>query len=64
MRFTSEVNWEVADFFVMALLLAVLLGVLELVSHIARRPATIMLGAGAAILAFLTIWAELAVGIF
>jgi hypothetical protein len=64
MQFTHEVNWNAADFVVMALLLAGLLGALEIVSRITRHPAMILLGAGAAILAFLLIWAELAVGIF
>lgn len=64
MMFTSEVNWDAADFgFAAALLIGG--GVLyELIALKARRPATRAL-IGLAILAIIAlIWIEAAVGIF
>jgi len=64
MQFTQEVNWSLNDFVVFAGLLAIVgliyeLGIRKLSSSTKRNLVTLFL-----ILAFLLIWAELAVGIF
>lgn len=64
MFFTSEVNWGPGDFVVMGGLLIALYAGIELALRLARTPLGRTLAVLASILAFLTIWAELAVGIF
>ncbi|MFB0613401.1 hypothetical protein [Aurantiacibacter poecillastricola] len=64
MQFTGEVAWGPGDFLVMAGLLLGLGAAIELaarlgISHMAKSAA-----AGFAVVVFLTVWAELAVGIF
>lgn len=62
MQFTQEVNWNIADFIVMATLL---IGLGSLFVLFARRaPQQQLLLASVFIIVFLYIWAELAVGIF
>lgn len=63
MQFTDEVNWDAADFLVMAIMLGALLAALEIIQRLARRPLVFAMAAGFAVLAFLLIWAELAVGL-
>jgi hypothetical protein len=64
MQFTNEVNWSLEDFVVMGiLLLATGLGcelVLRKMKKVTYRIALV----GGVLIAFLLIWAELAVGIF
>lgn len=64
MQFTSEVNWTGSDFVVAAVLLGVTGLALELamgrLANMKRR----LLWMGAIGLAFVYVWAELAVGIF
>lgn len=64
MQFTEEVAWTGSDFLVMGALLALLGLAIELVMRLARNARTRFVGAGLAVLAFLWVWAELAVGIF
>ncbi|RMG56556.1 MAG: hypothetical protein D6722_26330 [Bacteroidetes bacterium] len=64
MQWTGEVNWSVADFAVMGLLL---LGAglgLDQVLRRTQKAKTRLLWVAAVLLAFFLIWAELAVGIF
>jgi len=64
MQFTGEVNWALADFLIMGLLL---LGAGLLVETVLRKVQKVeqrMILCGAILIAFLLIWAELAVGIF
>lgn len=64
MLFTNEVNWGPGDFLTMgALLFGSGLAYVLITRNIAGRAARIAVGAGLAIVV-LTIWAELAVGIF
>lgn len=64
MQFSSEVNWSAFDFLVMALLLSGTVFLCEIVLRKAKTLASRMLLCSGVILAFLLIWAELAVGIF
>ncbi|MBX3724774.1 MAG: hypothetical protein KF823_02520 [Xanthomonadales bacterium] len=63
MQFTDEVAWDVRDFVVMAGLLLVTGTTLVTVSGRLRGPARRWLTTGL-LVAFLAIWAELAVGVF
>ena len=64
MLFTNEVNWGPGDFLTMgALLFGSGLAYVLITRSIAGRAARIAVGAGLAIVV-LTVWAELAVGIF
>lgn len=64
MLFTGEVNWGPGDFVVMgAMLLTLGLGI-ELTIACARTLGMRLVIAGVLVLCFLTVWAELAVGIF
>ena len=64
MQFTSEVVWTPGDFLVFGTMLAILGLLLEGAARIGKgkRERTLMMGG--AVLAFLLVWAELAVGIF
>lgn len=64
MQFTGEVNWAPGDFVVMGGLLAGLYAGVELALRASRTPFGRVLAICTCLLAFLTIWAELAVGIF
>jgi hypothetical protein len=63
MRFTTEVNWSLADFLAMGLLL---FGVSSTGVFVGRKlsPRHRWLLGGALFLAFLYLWAELAIGVF
>ncbi len=62
MQYTSEVNWTLSDFMVMGTMLLVVGILLEL---ILRSKAKYRIAAAiAVVLAFLWLWAELAVGLF
>lgn len=64
MQFTSEVNWGAGDFAIFGAMLAGLGLLLEAGARIGKTiqgRALLMLGA---VLAFLLLWAELAVGLF
>lgn len=63
MRFTREVNWSPLDFLVMGVLLALVGGAYELAVRIARSHVYVIAFGVAVGTAFLTIWANLAVGI-
>lgn len=64
MQFTEEVNWQIGDFIIAAFLITTILSALELirikVKSKNKRIALIIF----AIISFLLIWIELAVGIF
>jgi len=64
MQFTDQVNWSPLDFLVMSLLLFSLVSNIELLSRKVKNIEHRMILLGVAILTFLLIWAELAVGIF
>lgn len=64
MQFTNEVNWDSTDFIVMGLLLLGTGGLCELVMRNVETIKNRILICGAVLLAFLLIWAELAVGLF
>jgi hypothetical protein len=63
MRFTREVDWSPLDFLVMGVLLALIGGAYELAVRIARSHVYVIAFGVAVGTAFLTIWANLAVGI-
>lgn len=64
MQFTAEVKWGAEDFAAAALLIGGLGLVIEVAVARLRVPLWRMAAIGLAVLAFLAIWAELAVGIF
>lgn len=64
MQFTAEVQWGPFDFLVMGLMLLVLGLSAELVLRSVTKTTHRLLLLGFALLAFLLVWAELAVGIF
>jgi hypothetical protein len=64
MQFTDEVNWSPLDFLVMGLLLFSLGSTIELIMRKIKPLKQRIILLGAALLTFLLIWAELAVGIF
>ena len=63
MQFTAEVNWNIADFIIMAFLLFSMGSLFVLVSRRTQRKYRIVIGALLVTL-LLYIWAELAVGVF
>ncbi len=63
MRFTAEVNWSPLDFLVMGTLLALVGGACELAVRVARTHVAVIACGIAVATAFLTVWANLAVGI-
>ncbi|MHC1732240.1 MAG: hypothetical protein AB9888_09485 [Bacteroidales bacterium] len=64
MQFTDEVNWTFSDFAIMGVLLYGTGLLCELVLRTVKSVRNRILICGALVLAFLLIWAELAVGIF
>jgi len=64
MQFTREVNWTALDFVVAAILLAGAGFALELAVGRVANTKQRLLWVGAIALAFVYVWAELAVGIF
>jgi hypothetical protein len=64
MQFTAEVNWGPGDFVVMGGLLAALYAGVELSLRASRTRLGRVLAMLACLFAVLTVWAELAVGIF
>jgi hypothetical protein len=64
MQFTDEVNWSGADFLVAGALLLGLFAVVELISVVITMKSHRLLLGGVALIVFLLVWAELAVGIF
>lgn len=64
MQFTDEVNWNMADFMVAALLLLVAVFTYELISRKVKGPKNRTILSVVLLIIFLLIWAELAVGIF
>ena len=63
MQFTEEVNWEVGDFIIMGVLLFGISSLFVLVSRKVARRRRLVAGL-ICLLAFLYLWAELAVGLF
>lgn len=64
MQFTSEVNWSGSDFLIMGILLFGTGILCEFILRMVKTPKQRLIFCGMAILAFLVIWAEMAVGIF
>lgn len=64
MQFTNEVRWSGSDFIAMAVLLLVAGFAIEFVLRTVVRSVHRLALVAAILLAFLLIWAELAVGIF
>jgi hypothetical protein len=63
MQFTREVNWTASDFVIMGVLLLGTGLLLQLAANKIRSSKSRLLAIGAVGLAFLFVWAELAVGI-
>lgn len=63
MQFTTAVDWGVGDFVVMGLLLFVTGSLFVLVARRVPQERRVVIG-GLFVVAFLYVWAELAVGIF
>lgn len=63
MGFTREVDWSAGDFVVFGTMLAGLCVAIELSVRLLRSRSAAALAIAAAVLVFLLIWAELAVGI-
>ena len=64
MQFTSEVDWKPGDFLILAAMLGALWAGIEIALRMARTHMGRALAIAACLMAFLTIWVELAVGIF
>ena len=64
MQFTTEVNWSVADFLIMGLLLLAGGLAIDLVLRKISGSRNRLITSGIILLVFLLIWAELAVGVF
>ncbi len=64
MQVSKEVVWETGDFIAMGALLLLLGGALELIARRFTGPVAVKWElAGLAVLAFVTVWGELAVGL-
>jgi hypothetical protein len=63
MRFTTEVAWDGADFVIFGLMLAAACIAGEVAARTMRTRTGRMLAGGGIVLAFVLVWAELAVGI-
>ena len=63
-QFTAEVNWDETDFIVMGTLMLLVGFGIDLAWRTIRNRNARIIAIGAALLAFLLIWAELAVGVF
>ncbi|RZI59609.1 MAG: hypothetical protein EOP37_11340 [Rubrivivax sp.] len=63
MQFTTEVRWGGEDFLAFAALLLVACGLFEIVTRRSTRRSARTTAGGAILIAFLLVWAELAVGI-
>lgn len=63
MQFTSEVNWDAADFIVMGAMLSVACGTYELAARLMGNAAYRLAVGIAVVAAFLLVWINLAVGI-
>ncbi len=64
MRFTTEVDWSAGDFLVMGVMLATACGLYELGVWLSGNPAYRAAFGIAVIASFLTVWVNLAVGMF
>ena len=64
MQFTAEVDWNLADFLIMGVLLFGTGTLIEVVLRKVKSITNRLIICGVVLLAFLLIWAELAVGIF
>lgn len=64
MLFTPEVNWDRSDFVLMGTILFVLIPVIELSLRKIKSISALLAAISFALLLFLLLWAELAVGIF
>ena len=64
MLITSEVQWGFGDFAIFGAMLAALLGVVELAMSRQFKLPYKALAIGAALIVFIIVWVELAVGIF
>jgi len=64
MQFTTEVNWSVADFLIMGLLLLAGGLAIDLVLRKISGSRNRLITSGIILVVFLLIWAELAVGVF
>lgn len=64
MQYTNEVNWNLADFFVMGILLLGVGALFELVLRRFQKLNQRIALFAIIVLGFLIVWAELAVGIF
>ncbi len=64
MHFTEEVNWSLTDFIVMGIMLTMTGILISFIHKKAERPITRRILFVSAVLFFVLIWAELAVGIF
>jgi hypothetical protein len=61
---SAEFNWGAGDFVLWWAMVGALAGALFLIPRLVRTRAAMALGISATVLAFLLVWAELAVGIF
>lgn len=64
MQVTDEVDWTASDFVVFGALLAVVCGAFELAMRLLATRAARIVADIVIVLAFLWLWAELAVGVF
>lgn len=64
MQFSNEVNWSLADFLIMGVLLLLAGTGIEIARRKVRNVRKKWILIGAVILVFLLIWVELAVGLF
>lgn len=64
MQFTAEVNWTASDFIVMGVMLSVACGLYELATWLSGNAAYRMAFGIAVVTGFLTVWVNLAVGMF